>query len=287
MAWDRYCELSIGESAIGLLISDLDIEFEIQKSMKLSENFAQFKIYNAQLSTRNDILKQGNNVTFAAGYRDEGNSTIFIGQIIRSISKKISCDWVSDIVAVTSRGKLKKIDTIPLTLSFAAQSILSTIISQLAATLGLVVAGIENANIILSNGWVYQGTTGGALRYIQNILRNEGKDLYFNDDELVIYNIGIPSKFEIVRLAYSGGLLSIEDITEPPKESQGMGKRRNKIKEVSKRVRFETILIPQLQLNAPINVFGTDQDGTYIVEKLSFVGDNFGGDYVCRGEAIA
>lgn len=286
MAWDRYCKLSIGPGAIGLLISDLDIEFEIQKSMKLSENFAQFKIYNAQFSTRNDILKQGNNVTFAAGYEDEGNSTIFIGQITRSISKKISCDWVTDIVAVTSRGKLKKIDAIPLTLSFAANSILSTIISQLASTLGLVVAGVENANIILANGWVYQGTTGGALRYIQNILRNEGKDLYFNDDELVIYNIGIASKFEIVRLVYGGGLLSIEDITEPPKESQGIGKKRRKIKEVSKRIRFETILIPQLQLNAPVNVFGTDQDGTYIVEKLSFIGDNFGGDYVCRGEAI-
>ncbi len=287
MAWGRYCELTVGEGGYGVLISALHIEFDIQKTMKLSENFAKFVIYNAASSTRNEILTEGNNLTFSAGYDDEGISTIFIGQITEAKTQKIGPDWVTELKAVTTRGQSKTIGTIPITLSFGARTALSSIINSLAATLGLVVNGISNANIILPNGWIYTGTTNGALRYIEDILVNEGKGLYITNDELVIYNIGTASKFEVTYLTYTGGLLTIEDVTEAPKKSQGDGKNRNKIQQVSKRVRYETILIPTLQLNAPVTVSGTDQDGTYINEKVTFVGDNFGGDYLCHGEAIA
>lgn len=297
MAWGRVVELVIGPGGFGLLISDLDIEFEIEKTMKLSENFARFKVYNASANTRNTILIEGNNVTFSAGYEDEGklapgSNTIFVGQIDSVTTKKIGPDWVTDIKAVTSRGKGKTINTIPITLNVTKGTPLSTVITTIASTLGLVTFGLENtSDIILQNGWCYMGTTNGALRYIQKILKNEGRGIYFDDDELVVFNIGIPSKVEVVVLTYTGGLLSVEDITEKPEESPPLATKKKRVKKVlkekiAKKIRYESILIPQLQLNAPVTLINTSQDGTYINIKVTYEGDNFGGDFKCKGEAI-
>lgn len=295
MAWGRVVELVIGPGGFGLLISDLDIEFEIEKTMKLSENFARFKVYNASANTRNNILIEGNNVTFSAGYEDEGklapgSNTIFVGQIDSATTKKIGPDWVTDIKAVTSRGKGKTINTIPITLNVTKGTPLSTVITTIASTLGLVTFGLENtSDIILQNGWCYMGTTNGALRYIQKILKNEGRGIYFDDDELVVFNIGIPSKVEVVVLTYTGGLLNVEDITEKPEESLTPVKKRVKKvpkEKISKKIRYESILIPQLQLNAPVTLINTSQDGTYINIKVTYEGDNFGGDFKCKGESI-
>jgi hypothetical protein len=295
MAWGRIVELVIGPGGFGLLISDLDIEFEIEKTMKLSENFARFKVYNASANTRNNILIEGNNVTFSAGYEDEGklapgSNTIFVGQIDSATTKKIGPDWVTDIKAVTSRGKGKTINTIPITLNVTKGTPLSTVITTIATSLGLVTFGLENtSDIILQNGWCYMGTTNGALRYIQKILKNEGRGIYFDDDELVVFNIGIPSKVEVVVLTYTGGLLNVEDITEKPEESKAPVKKRVKKvpkEKISKKIRYESILIPQLQLNAPVTLINTSQDGTYINIKVTYEGDNFGGDFKCKGEAI-
>ncbi len=287
MAWDRKIEMIVGAGGTGLEISGLDVEFRVERSMKLSENFAQFKIYNAKASTRNEVLKKDNGVVFKAGYDDEGISTLFIGQIAQAISGKDGVDWVTDVRAVSSRGKNKKIDTIPLSLSYTAGTTIASVIRDVAQALGLVVNGASNATFRLLNGWVYTGTSNGALRYIQDFLTNEGLGLYFDNDELVVFKIGEASKFEIVYLTYTGGLLNVQDVTEPPKESQGTQKKRGKIPKVKKRVRYESLLIPQLQINAPVVLKGTSHDGTYINDKVTYEGDNFGGDFKCTGEAVA
>lgn len=284
MAWGRILNLIIGDKNNAFVISDLDIEFEIERSITLSENNAHFVVYNAKEETRKEVLKKGNSIVFEVGYDDEGVSTIFAGNITESNSKKENMDWVTEIKAVAGRGANIDLDQIDIGISYSAGALASKPLQDIGALLGLVVNGIRNADIILPNGWVYVGSANGALRYLKDILSSSGVSLYIDNNELVVHLTGEPSKFNIAILSYTGGLLYVQDLEEVNKES---GASRNKKNDTRKRLKFKSIIIPQIQINGPV-VFRTQTiNVTYIVEKLKYVGNNYGAnDFTIEGEVV-
>jgi hypothetical protein len=285
MAWDRVINLKIGADGTGLLISDLHIDFRVEKSIFLSENFAEFTVYNAKADTRNKILRQGNNVIFELGYKDEAVSTVFIGNIIESVTSNNNIDYLTKIKAVSAQGSRKSIAKVPVSLSYTTNTLVSVPLKNIAAFLGLVVHGAQNANVRMVNGWTYVGGANGALRYLQDILKNQNIGLYIDSDEIVVYKVGEASRFNTVFLTYTGGLLSIKDITKPEEPKQNAGKTKKNVSPPRKTVAFESIIIPQLQVDSPIT-FKTDElSGTFITQKLVFVGNNYGGAFNVKGEA--
>ena len=99
--------------------------------------------------------------------------------------------------------------------------------------------------------------------------------MYIDNNEIVIYNIGTPSRFKTVLLSYTGGLLSIKDIT--------------KADEKKKRVSFTSLIIPQIRINGLVSIKNTGtNDGSYIVDKFIAQGSNWGSNqYNMKGEATA
>lgn len=286
MAWDRIVELSIGTNGQGLLISDLHIDFKIERSVTLSENFAEFTIYNAKEETRNKILKIGNNLIFKAGYKDEGISALFAGNIIESISLKEGSNIITKIKSVSKSTK-KELQYQTVSLSYGPKTSLIIPLQQIAGLAGAVVNGINNANILLVNGWVYVGSLNGAIRYIRNILNSYDIDMYIDNNELVVYQKGVASKFEVVILSYTGGLISVNNITEQEvsNRSKKASSTRKKAINNKKRIGFEALIIPQLQINAPVTINTDKIKGTFLTEKLIFEGNNYGGDFKVIGEA--
>jgi hypothetical protein len=283
MAWGRIVEMEVGdELGFGLVISDLHTDFKVERSITLSENTAEFTIYNAKEITRNEVLKQGNNVIFRAGYADEEVGTIFVGNITEASSVKSGADWQTRLTCV-SRNSNQKLEKVIVKISFNRGTLISKAIKEVASLLGLVVNGIENADVEMPNGIVYTGKSNGALRELQGMLLTYNKDMYIDNNELVVYNIGEASTFKVVLLSYKGGLLNIEDTVEVEKVKVA-GQRRT-VDVATRVIKFTSLLIPQLQPNAPVT-FKTDKvDGTFVVEKLTFEGNNYGGDFLVEGEA--
>jgi len=274
MAWDRICELSVGSSGQGLLVSALDVDFEVERSLTYADNNATFTIYNAKEETRKNILTVGNNIIFKAGYEDETVGVIFAGNIREATTSKSQTDWITKIFATSARGTGGKLVSEYISLSFDAEVNVQRIIKKLAALLGLVVYGISNINVTLPNGWNYVGNIGCAFRYLEEILKSNDCGLYKDNDELVIYKIGENSKFEVVNLGYKGGLLNLENITD--KES-----------DTRTRFKFESLIIPQCQVNGLVRIDTPDVVGTFTVEKLNYRGNNYGGDFNMTGEIFA
>lgn len=274
MAWDRVVELSVGADGQGLLISDLDIDFKIVKSLSFADNYAEFRIYNAKEETRNKVLKKGNNLIFKAGYKDEAVNTLFVGNITEVQSGKSLVDRVVDIQCLSGRGTDGVIQSEYISLSFSPGTLLSRPISQLGNLYGMVVYGLENANIRLPNGWQFCGKASGAFRYIDGILKSNGCGMYKDDKEIVIYKEGQPSKISVVTLTYAGGLKNIKDVTDLSKDT------RTKLE-------FESLIIPQCQVNAVVNIREAGINGVFTVEKLTYQGNNYGGDFNMTGEVYA
>jgi len=115
MAFDREVRLVIAppDTDEGIVISDLDIEFRATRSTTVAENVAEFVIYGANESTRNDILIEGATVEFSAAYADAGgvanNGAIFRGNVINVETKKLPTTWQVNIhVSNIKKGTLSQ-----------------------------------------------------------------------------------------------------------------------------------------------------------------------------------
>jgi len=273
MALDRICELIIGENAEGLLVSGLDVDFNIERSLTFSENTAEFTIYNAKEETRKNVLKKDNNLVFRVGYSDEAVGVIFSGNIRESTTVKNGVDWETKIFAVTGVGTDGALLSQYISLSFSAETNLQDIVKNLSNLYGMVVYGLENADIVLQNGWVYTGLLGGAFRYVEDILKSNNKGIYRDLNEIVIFNKGENSKFNVAVLSLTGGLKNIQDITDKESASKT-------------RLKFESLIMPQVQVNGLVNIKHPNVEGFFTVEKLTYSGNNYGGDFNMTGEVF-
>jgi len=285
MALQRQIELSVGADGTGLLISDLDVSFEVIRSVTFAENTAGFTITNAQESTRREILKQGNNVIFKAGYEDEGIGVLFIGNISMASSVRSGPDIITTLECVSVRGKDKPLGTTYVSLSYGPDVSIKKPLQDIAAALGLVLMGADNTaeialgNINLDGGFTAAGTARAALDYCKNILKANDVGLYIDNTELVVYNLrGRTSRFTPVYLDYESGLITVQEIEEEDNQSAQ--------DPIPKKVEFDCLINPKLQPNGLVQIKTPHVNGFFIIDKLTFSGDNFGGDFHCVGEAV-
>ena len=277
MAWNRKVELIVESDLSAVTISDLHVDFDVQRSVTFSDNTATFTVYNASEDTRKEILRQGNNLVFKAGYEDEGIGVLFIGNITEAVSRLQGPDWVTEIQASAIRSDSEPLENTNVVLSYAPSTSLASVLRQLGTAMGLVVTGAENANITLPNGWVYVGSTRGALDYCLKILKDNNAALYIDNNTIVIYRTDTTSStFTAVYLDYDSGLKSVEDITETTDET----------KRAEKRIGFNSIILPKIQPNGLIQISTPGLSGIFLVEVVRFSGNNYGGGFDCEGEAV-
>jgi len=280
MAFNRLLKLAIGPAppAQGVEFETLDIDFRVMRSVTFSENTCELAIYNVTETTRNDILIKGNNVILKAGYEDEVVSTIFIGNITEALSFKKGKDTVTKVTASATRSENKPFEYTIFSASFGKTTKVSQVINQIAQTLGLVVFGLENANISMPNGFVHAGSARAALAKCKKILKANGADLYIDNNELVIYRTeGRTSSFQAAYLDSDSGLLSVGPLSESKADEEEK-------KDKTTRLEFIALLNPAIKPNSVITIKSVAISGSYFVDMVEFYGNNYGGDFNCRGE---
>lgn len=275
MAFNRKIELVVqkSDSPVGVVVSDLDVVFEVHKSRTLSANTAKFVVYNASEDNRKNLLVQGANVVFSAGHEDETVPTVYIGNIQTAITRKTGRDYTTELQCISLVSSFSTLKTLMVSVTYGANTPVLHIVNQLATLSGLALAGsIEALQIPLPNGFVFAGTFFGALREIKALLESHRVGLYMENNELVVYYLQGTGVFSTVSLSYTSGLLKINEITEADTEGR--------------RIQFECLLNGKIRPNGLIIVVDHSfLNGTYIVDKIEFKGSNFNDDYICIGEA--
>ena len=276
MAFNRSIDLEIGQNGTGLLISDLDIGFNISRSRTFAENTADITVFNASEDTRKKILKPGNNLVFKFGYEDEPKATLFVGSIVEASSEKNGSVWESKILAATVQNSGRPLENTYVSLSFGPGVSLIQPIRAIGAALQLIVYGEETANVIMDNGLTFVGSARAALKHCNDILSQRNVRLYMDNNSIVIFNKNGESRFSPVYLDYNSGLLSVEDITEITEDDP----------KPQRRLSFTSLIHPKLQPDMPIQIVSDSVNGVFVVEKIQLSGDNFGGDCRCSGEVF-
>lgn len=286
MAFKRIVEMKAGTTQTSVVISGLDISFDISRTRKFSNNIAKFKIYGALDDTISRVLKKGNSITFSAGYEDEGIGLIFIGQITQSIPTKNPPEKIVSLECVSGRSvdtqsNTTDLSSVTFSLAYKKGTNISRPIREIANVLGLSVCGLNNvSNITMANGYNLAGTAKEAMRYIQSILERNGLQLFIDNSTLKISKKGSGSKASAVKLTTKTGLLEAPKLTD---NTEGDEKVQEQL---TKRVLFRSILNYRIMPDGHVDIDNNSVKGIFIVDKCNFKGDNFGGAFEVSGEGI-
>jgi hypothetical protein len=272
-------------NGLGLEISNLNIEFDIDRSYKIESNTANFKVYNASKETRDKILTVNNNIILKAGYKDEETGIIFNGIIFDAHSKKKKTEWITTIIANDYGANNINLYKTTINNAYKEGIPISMVINDIVGVLGITVNGLQNcSDIYMNNAKVFSGLLKDVMKNISNILKVHGVGIYFDSNEMVVYKLGEQiSTFGIVNLTPQNGLIGeVEEITDNSKEDTTNSSNNNKIK---KRYAAISLMNAKIKPNTLIRLESENVNGLFIVEKVNFVGDNFGGsDFGCRIE---
>lgn len=334
-AWDRLVELVVyspgdvdssaiyeqGGAQFGLVVSGLDMEFKVTKSQVYAENTAEFKIYNASMTTRKQLGTKGLRVRFSAGYAQQGGlAGVFWGSVVRGPSSRVGNDWVTTMNCISSlteatgtldiaqAGKQKNnktagtraltpeqkqdlinqaVNRIPIRAGYGPDVPVKLILQDLAKQTGLVLWGAEGMDpITLDNGWVYAGGIRGALQNLRQILHRWGWNLYTDSTSIILVpmdGFGV-STYSVAFLSYDTGLKSVHETTPmnvPPK-LDGSGKRVI----IPPTYEFNCLLSPKIDVNQQVLLKTPEVNALSLVYDVTHEGDNFGGPFDTKGKCV-
>lgn len=279
----------------------LQVDFDIKMSRSKTPNQGVIAIYNLSETDRRHIERDAKSVRLYAGY-DGDNKMIFTGDVVFASSSKESVDWKTEIKAGDGWRSFSQSVT---SRNYAAGTPIRTIVEQTAKDMGIAMK--ESANIL--KGAIDGSVTlhGKSQLGLDKVVRNAGAQWSIQDNELQITPVTKPIDGEAIVLDASSGLLESPSLSEkgvsvrcqlhpdfrPGKvmklessswtiESGGTGEmdgsvtKKDKDGNSSQQTKAKTYPIER----------GKDYNGFYICQSVQFVGNNAGGPFECRIEAI-
>jgi hypothetical protein len=278
-------------------VNSLRIVFDIDKTGTGIPNSAQIKLYNLSEEHNAIINSPDCYIELTAGYqhqseKHEDNALIFAGMVASSSSRLVGADMETEIYAIEGRANLR--DTY-ISVSYRNESDGRDIIENIAWQMDIPVRFanmIQKGMVIFKEGYSFVGKARDALTVIcraakwrwsiQNnvllIIRQfDTLDDYAGERQtMFVINadsglIGVPELF-IVSATASGGA-TVNGQYKP---------RRGYMVEYLMNGRIGINDIVKLETNH----FTTQQKGIYRVNKLNIVGDNYGGNWMCKAELI-
>ena len=282
--FNRQVELLIGLSKgnEALKITNLKIEFDITKGADNEDNTstAKIKIYNCNLSTRNQLLTIGKHIVVKAGYKgiNSGRSplVLFNGFVSKAFVEKVKPDTVVNIEAVDG---VENIVNTSFSYSFIKNTDVYTVAKKVTEMIGLPTKGFENTpensavytkmkTSFYDQGYAYFGMAKDCLKEVLGrvgltySIQNE--ILYVHFPQTAIQTLGFVIK-------PSTGLLSIPQ--------QLFEEEKNKEETDNPKWKLKCLLYPQLVPNSICRIESSTLSGEVLISEAHFQGSNLDGDF--------
>lgn len=282
MSFLRYAEIIVGTASQSILIKDLRILLDIQKSRISYPNKAKISIYNLNVHTRNQIKYEFTKILVNAGY--VGNvQMIFTGNIKNVYHRIDSVDTITEIYA--GDGDSAWVESIA-NVSVSSQQSLKDIVTLLVGTMDGVTIGKLNGldqGLISNQTITYSGSTRDQLNKLSDTYSFDWA-ITNNIFETVAKNQAIESQTNATVISAETGMVGSPTVTE-------IGADVN------------CLLNPALLPNRWIVIKASGSDvslgdpyfrpankntvaqGYYVINELEHVFDNRGGDALTKIKA--
>ncbi|MCK3654215.1 hypothetical protein A4G19_15885 [Pasteurellaceae bacterium Macca] len=256
----RQLRLTLSGKGQSLIIDNLRVAFEIEKTINEKPNPASIHIWNLNRNHLNQLLsKQLNEVSLDVGYGEL--RMIYQGEILQA---KIKRDGLDFVMSLECADGYTDYSTARSAVTLKAGSTDEQIVTEIQKTLKKTQKG---AMAFTSQRQLPRGKvlSGDSREILNRIAKNHQADWSIQDGKLIFLPKAYTLHEEAVLLSQQSGMIGMPEHTDEGLE-------------------VKCLLNPALQIGGVIQVDSIIDhfDGEYKIVKLAHSGDNYQGDWLSK-----
>ena len=271
LLFDRRCAFSFGQKGGTLTkITDLRIEFEIEKTSETTYNNAVVKVYNLSQKSRNLINQASTEKPLVAqlevGYANDSSlSILFTGNVPKAFSTVKQPNTITEFSSLDGQFELANST---LDKSYSEGSLITTALNDVISATGLK-KGYVPTDI---NGKFQNGLclSGSCKKHLDTLTQKVGLEWSIQDKAINIKQANMSIGGNVLNLTPETGLINSQI-----KREQG--------------IQCVSLIIPKyLNPGMAVKIESRDFTGTYVIRKSVFKGCNLDGDWyaTCNADPI-
>lgn len=324
MAFGREIRLYVGNFDKGndsnensLDLSDLDVEFEVTRSVEWYDNEATITVYNPSPSTINTLMNEGNSVVLKAGYSDEHNiRNIFVGQIAMAAPQRSGKDVIVVLTCVQARGAFYQLARLNCAVAFKKDKPIRACLQELCDYAGIVLRAGRNEvmDAVLTEPFRASATFTAVIEQFSKdvLFPYHSVKIYLDNNELIVMGLDNTIALEEVELSYDSGLLECREVRDENMNKVNFGddpayyffsgsdqkvkqkERPSKEIDRTRKIHARSLMNPAIVPNCFVQVDSTDGSeydkvlavkGRFIVTECVYRGGNTGNDFTVELDA--
>ncbi len=251
--------------------SELDVEFNVKKSLDRGINEGELTLYNLNSDSRKFLSQRLAIIEISAGYVDDQN-TIFTAEIERCTHQLEGPDWktvleLKDGAATCRTAKSEKTfnENTPYIDAF------NSLIGVLTTATDQLLQPLKRGSIDLGGvtGSIQKSLSSSGLAYdtLTSLCNSFGLDCFVTDFTLNIKRKTQPLQIETVVLNRLSGLIGTPEITEDG-------------------ITVTALMTAKLEPGAEFKLESNITSGLFIVKNMEYKGNSEGGDWYVNIEAV-
>lgn len=297
MLFNRVASLVIGEEGgKGRELADLRFSFSIQKGSTKTPNQCSVKVWNAAPETRAPIEVIGNVLILKAGYaEDVGATTIFSGNVTRSLTVREGPDWITELEI--QDGFLEFRDA-KVSLTFGNGATITQVVSAISKKFNLPVRPLpaDVAKKQYPAGFAFVGRVRDAM---DKACENGDLEWSIQNREIQVIKKGGVFKQKAYLLTPDTGMVGspmqeTKTMTEKAAAKEGITANQPGVRKTTRRdndfevqevlqvfgYKVKTLLQPLIEPGSYVQVKSKGINGEFFrVEELTHTGDTHGNDW--------
>lgn len=268
-------------------ITDLRIEFKIEKHLKKQPNTAEFTITNLAQVTRDDFVRGPTRIRFEAGYGDAAR-LLFVGDLRYASNEKDGTEWLTKLQCADAGRAYKEARV---NRSFGPGTPLVTALKEVAKAFHVTLPpeALESPDLQT------RFTTGDALSgyacdELTRLLAPFGLEWSFQDERLQILrqNEVRPGEIRVFAPPPEGGMIgapvmSPPKIVAPKKSSKGGKGAAPRVPKLT----VKHLLYPEVTPGEQIGIQSRSISGGFRADQVTHEGDTFGDEWTTTVEAVS
>jgi hypothetical protein len=251
-------------------ITDLRVQFKVEKNLEKDPNTAEIKVYNLAERTRAALQAKGCKVVLQAGY-DISLATLFIGDARTIDHTHEGPDWITKIEAGDGEraylnGRVNE--------SFKGGVKVPEVVSRIASAVGID-PGNSLSKLTATQGQQYvhgYAAFGKASKELDKVLKASGYDWSIQDGRLQILGKRETNTERIISLSSDTGLIGTPEYGTSDKSKKPPV------------LKFKALLSAEIRPGGRLDFDSITHKGVHRVKKITHTGDTAGQEWYTEGE---
>lgn len=277
MLFDRVYRLLVGKKGTnsGVEITELRIQFDIEKGAKKNPNKGSLKIYNLKESTRKEMEKPDTRCVLYAGYKeDQGPLLIFQGNVTYAWTHFDTADVITEFELGDGTQEIR--DT-TISVGYGKKVKSTQVLNDVSKKMGMPLTLPSNApEREWNNGLSYYGS---AHKLLDKVTKGTGLEWSVQNGNLQVIEKGMVTTRTGLLISKDSGMIKHPERQRQDKHEASKKKGAEEPEKQYDGWKVHCLLLPTLNPGDRVKLESRSVEGIFRIESLKHAGDSHAGDW--------